>query len=460
MSTNRGSNVPYSLKERQAVIRENAADYGRSDKTGKASFLDHLVRTTKLNRTYLATALRTINLVVTMPFHGTPVRFKADHRLPRRKRKSTYLCIRKALIWFWRASDFICSKRLEVFIRNELAGCLARQDISLSGHKIKLMSIVSPATIDRQLKEERKKYRLRSIAHTRPGALLKSQIPVRRSGDFPDHPGYFEIDLVGHDGGDSSGDFCSTLTITDISTCWTVLRGLRNKAHRWVMEAMAANRLEMPMPILGIDSDNGAEFINHVMLKWCQAPPTIEFTRSRTGRKNDNCHVEQKNNSIARRALGRDRYDTDEQHAILVKLCERYSLYANLYSPVFKVKKEIQPNGRTKKIYVDPQTPMARVLARLEIDEKTKESLRKLHAATSPIRLLEEIRRLQARLQRSCQKGKRQQERECQMGAEAPIPPLQEVAAAALYLAGKRPLKDGVSTRLLRESTEGFRLDF
>jgi len=433
MPANRGSKVPYSLKERQAVIRENAADYGRADKTGKASLLDYLVRTTNLNRTYLATALRTVNRVVTLPFRGPPVRFKVDHRIRRRKRKSTYLGIRKAVIWFWHASDFICSKRLAVFIRNELTGCLARQDISLSGCKIKLLGTVSPATIDRLLKEERKKYRLRSLSHTRPGTLLKSQIPVRRSGDFPDLPGYFEIDLVGHDGGDSSGDFCSTLTITDIPTCWTVLRGLRNKAHRWVMEAMALNRLELPMPILGIDSDNGGEFINHVMLKWCQTSPTIEFTRSRTGRKNDNCHVEQKNNSIARRALGRERYDTDEQHAILVKLCDRYSLYANLFLPVFKVKKEIQPNGRMKKIYVDPETPLARVLSRTEIDETAKENLRKLHAVTSPIRLLDEIRRLQARLQRSCQKGKRQQEIECQMGADAPIPPLQEIAAAASF---------------------------
>ena len=432
MSTHRGSNVPYSLKERQAVIRENAADYHRADKTGKASLLDHLVRTTKLNRTYLATSLRSVHRIVSLPFHGTPVRFKADHRVPRKKRISTYFAILKAVIWFWHASDFICSKRLAVFIRNELSGCLARKDISLSARKIKLLSTVSPATIDRLLKEERKKHRLRSISHTRPGTLLKSQIPVRRSGDFPDCPGYFEIDLVGHDGGDSSGDFCSTLTITDISTCWTVLRGLRNKAHRWVMEAMSCNRQDLPMPILGIDSDNGGEFINHVMVKWCQTSPTIEFTRSRTGRKNDNCHVEQKNNSIARRALGRERYDTDEQHGILVKLCERYSLYANLFLPVFKVKKEIQPNGRTKKIYVDPQTPLARVLARLEIDETVKDKLRKLHAVTSPIRLLEEIRRLQARLQRSCQKGKRQQEGECQMGAVAPIPPLQEVATAAL----------------------------
>ncbi len=125
-----------------------------------------------------------------------------------------------------------------------------------------------------------------------------------------------EIDLVGHEGGDPRGDFCQTLTVTDIATGWTENRAVKNKAQKWVFAALAEITAGFPFPIRGIDSDNGSEFINDQLLRWCEQQH-ITFTRSRPGRKNDGAHVEQKNWAVVRRAVGYHRYDTDAELALL-----------------------------------------------------------------------------------------------------------------------------------------------
>jgi hypothetical protein len=150
----------------------------------------------------------------------------------------------------------------------------------------------------------------RGRSHTKPGSLLKSQIPIRTWADWDDAvPGFVEIDLVGHEGGNSSGEFCFTLTVTDIATGWTINRSVRNKAQRWVLEALVYVSSVFPFPIRGIDSDNGSEFINEHLLRYCEQHE-ITFTRSRPGNKNDGAHVEQKNWARVRELVGYYRYDT------------------------------------------------------------------------------------------------------------------------------------------------------
>src|SRR5579859_2424417 len=136
---------------------------------------------------------------------------------------------------------------------------------------------------------------------TKPGSLLKSQIPMRTWAEWDDHgPGFLEIDLVGHEGGDNNDQFCWSLTATDIATGWTENRSVRNKAAKWVFAAITEVQARMPFPVLGIDSDNGSEFINHHLLQYCDQNQ-ITFTRSRPGNKNDGAHVEQKNWAVVRR---------------------------------------------------------------------------------------------------------------------------------------------------------------
>ena len=156
---------------------------------------------------------------------------------------------------------------------------------------------IAPATIDRRLKTDRAKLDPRGRTHTKPGTLLKDSIPMRTWAEWNDAvPGFVEIDLVGHEGGNSRGEFCFTLDITDIATGWTETRSVRNKAQKWVFAAIKDATAAFPFPILGIDSDNGSEFINWELLTWCEQE-NLTFTRSRSGNKNDGAHVEQKNSA-------------------------------------------------------------------------------------------------------------------------------------------------------------------
>ncbi|MGI8987669.1 MAG: integrase catalytic domain-containing protein [Nocardioidaceae bacterium] len=170
---------------------------------------------------------------------------------------------------------------------------------------------MSAATIDRRLAAGRAELStLRGRSLTKPGSLLKSQIPMRTWADWDDHrPGFLEVDLVGHDGGDLNGQFCYTLTCTDIATGWTENRTVRNNAATWVFAALVELQAQFPFRVLGIDSDNGSEFINHHLLQWC-LDHQITFTRSRPNNSNDGAHVEQKNWAVARRTAGYWRYET------------------------------------------------------------------------------------------------------------------------------------------------------
>jgi len=170
-----------------------------------------------------------------------------------------------------------------------------------------LLLKASPATIDRKLEADRKKLALKGRSLTKPGNLLKKQIPVRTYyADADKKPGFFEIDTVHHCGTNDSGEFCLTLTATDVYSGWVELRPLLNKAHKWVLKALLDIKSSLQFPLSGIDSDNGSEFINSALLKWCR-DERIQFTRTRAYHKNDNCYVEQKNYSCVR-TFGGARY--------------------------------------------------------------------------------------------------------------------------------------------------------
>jgi hypothetical protein len=153
------------------------------------------------------------------------------------------------------------------------------------------------------LAAERKRLKLKGRTGTKPGSLLKKAIPVKTFADWDDtRPGFIEIDLVAHDGGNSRGDYAQTLNAVDVATGWTQTRAVKNKAQKWVFEALQIISEAFPFPVLGIDSDNGAEFINHHLVRYCDKNQ-ITFTRSRPYRKNDSCHIEQKNWSVVRKDL-------------------------------------------------------------------------------------------------------------------------------------------------------------
>ncbi len=262
----------------------------------------------------------------------------------------------------------------------------------------KLLNI-SASTIDRLLKPEKDRYRLgKGRKGTKPGTLLKNAIPIRTFSDWNEKkPGFIEADLVGHDGGISSGDFAQSLNFVDILTGWDESCACINKAQVHIFEAIGTLSNRFPFKITGIDSDNGSEFINAHMLRYC-IQNKITFTRSRAYKKNDNCFVEQKNYSVVRRAVGYLRYDTQEEVDILNELYIYLGCYTNYFMPTQKLVSKTRKGSKVSKKYDIAKTPYRRVIECSDIDDKIKESLKQKYDKLNPADLKRKISKLQEEL--------------------------------------------------------------
>jgi hypothetical protein len=277
-----------TMQERKAVTKGMAEQYRRASKGKKGQILEQYVKATGYDRHYAAWLLRN---------HGKRVEFRpgvvlegSAARRPRPGRKREYgEEVLQALKKVWEMLDYISGKRLAPALREVVPRLVACRELRVKKSVQKKLLEMSPATIDRLLKPEREKHTLKGRAATKPGTLLKHQIPIRTFSDWDNEaPGFLEMDLVGHDGGKAEGDYCFTLDLTDVATGWTELAAVPNKAQTWVFEALQDLRQRLPFTVLGLDSDNGSEFINHHLRAYCNEQQ-ITFTRSRPYQKNDNC---------------------------------------------------------------------------------------------------------------------------------------------------------------------------
>ncbi len=386
------------MMEKRAVIGVTAEKYRKARKKQKGAVLEQLVESTGYSRRYAAWLLR---------HHGrrtltgkTIVVGDATKKKRVRKRPRAYEGeVVEALKKIWMILDCICGKRLRVAI-GEIIPVLRRNfEIQLSTDDELKLQKMSAATIDRLLASERKKFNLKGRSRTKPGTLLKHQIPIRTFSDWDESkPGFVEIDLVGHDGGNGSGDFCQTLDVTDVHTGWTETEAVRNKAQVWVFKGLTVIRKRLPFQLLGIDSDNGSEFINHELNRYCIGEQ-ITFTRARPHRKNDNCFVEEKNWSVVRRNVGYGRYDTGEELEVLNELYSHLRLYTNYFLPTMKLVKKERVGSRVKKTYDQPKTPYKRVLESSFVKSAQKRRLSETHRQLNPAQLKRNITRLQKRLE-------------------------------------------------------------
>ena len=251
---------------------------------------------------------------------------------------------------------------------------------------------ISAATIDRHLKADRKKLELSGRSLTKAGGMLKNQIPIRTFYSWDERkPGYFEADTVSHCGASPAGEFCQTLTYTDVYSGWTEVRALRNKANRWVKMETIGIREMLPFALLGLDSDNGGEFINQQLYGWC-TQNNIEFTRGRPYRKNDNCFVEQKNGDVVRKTVGYFRYDTDEEFLLLEAIYRQLCPLRNYWFPTIKIcGKTRLENGRYRKQYEKPLTPYQRLLDSPDISDTVKLGLQRRRELTDPVALKRQL---------------------------------------------------------------------
>jgi len=338
------------MKARQEVTKATAAQYRGASKKEKSKVLDQFIASTGYSRWYARLVLRHEGRRVQTDKH-TIIVVERKSRSSRKRARYYDQKVQAALVKLWRIMDYICGKRLPPMLP-ELLTVLERHNEFRCDRETKAKLLrISAASIDRLLKPERRKYELRGRAGTKPGTLLKKQIPIRTFAEWDEQqPGFVEIDLVAHDGGIGAGDFCQTLDLTDVATTWTETMAVRNKAQAWVFAALKEMRQKLPFPLLGIDSDNGSEFINTYLVTYCQQQK-LSFTRSRPYRKNDNCFVEQKNYSVVRRAVGYQRYDTEVQLRLLNELYATLRLYSNFFQPTMKLTAKQRVGSKVTKRY-------------------------------------------------------------------------------------------------------------
>jgi len=370
-------------------LKQLQVRYRKASKQEKTVILDEYVKTTGYHRKHATAVL-----------NGRREQVKGPVRRPRRAlygvEEANALAVLADLF------DDICSKRLRAALDVELPRLYQAGGLSVSATCYEKLLKVSPATMDR-LRARYRSHRGRQRGFTKPGTLLKDRIPIRTWADWTeDRPGFCEIDLVDHSGGQITRgqEHAWTLCFTDVKTGWTECVAVRNKAQVHVFAAIQRARQRLPFPLLGIDSDSGAEFINDQLYRYC-IEEKITFTRGRAGRKNDSAYVEQKNWSVVRRAVGYGRYNSPEQLQLLNTLYARLHFYVNFFLPVMKVEEKVRLGSKVKRVYDDPLTPYARVLASDYVSDQDRAELREAYGYLDLIDLRRRIDELQEQLLRS-----------------------------------------------------------
>jgi hypothetical protein len=375
-----------TMKQRQAVTAVTVQRYRNGSKKVKQQILDEFCETTGYSRGYARFVLRNHGRQVWL---GGKRMVVGDVHKRQQRLKPRYYDeqVVQELIKLWQLLNYLCGKRLVAIMPELIARLEQFGELRLAPTTKEKLLRISAATVDRLLKPERRKHELRSRSHTKPGTLLKHQIPIRTFAEWDEQqPGFVEMDLVAHDGGLALGDFCQTLDLTDVCTGWTETEAVANKAQVWVFAAIQRIRERLPFPLRGLDCDNGSEFINSDLLRYCEQQ-RLTFTRARPYRKNDNCYVEQKNYSVVRQMVGYQRFDTAAELMVLRQLYQTLRLYTNFFQPTMKLKSKERCGARVKKSYYAPQTPYQRVLACAAVASTDKKKLQRQYRLLNPAAL-------------------------------------------------------------------------
>lgn len=367
--------------------------YIGSAKGEKKNMLDEFCANTGYNRNYAITKLR--NLQMTPRFQESVAGKHA------RNRERIYDSSVTAVVeQIYEALGGIGARRMHPHITTMLGKGIAFGHIKTDPMTEMKVRAMSRSTLDRTLARVRKRNAIKGISTTRPGTLLKSEIPLRVGVWEETDPGFLEIDLVAHCGDNASGMFISTLNTADIATGWFEAEAVMGKAQERILSGVQAIEERLPFPLRGIDSDNGSEFINRELYGHC-LKKNIIFTRSRPYKKNDNAHIEQKNYTAVRQVLGYQRFDTEEVFELMLKLYRGpLRLYINFFQPSVKCIEKKRIGSKIKKVYDVAKTPCERVLAHPNVSKETKETLTRLFKVLDPFKLRKEIDNLVREIQK------------------------------------------------------------
>jgi hypothetical protein len=353
--------------------------YRKAKRPEKARILTELAATTGYHR-------KSLIRLLAHPVHCPP------HKRPGRSTKYGPKFSR-LLIHVWELSGRLCSDRFHAFLPIWLQALEHNGKMTFEPRLKALLLSVSRATIDRKLREARRRFPRKGISTTKPGSLLKHQIPIRTFADWNDRrPGFTEMDLVAHCGDSTHGEFTYTLNLTDIASTWTDFQAVPNRGQRAVFAGLQAIRSRLPFLLLGIDSDNDSSFINDQLLRYAHSEH-ITFTRCRPYKKNDQAHIEQKNWSVVRRMVGYDRYEGEVATRALNDVFEILRLWINFFQPSQKLDTKQRCGSRVRRIYLPAKTPFQRLLESPDVAEDAKCNLSKIYDTLNPIALKQELDR-------------------------------------------------------------------
>ena len=356
-----------TMDEKRAVSGKLASKYrGCKSRKERIQVLNQVVELTGYNRHYAAWLLRNYGLkrLVREP-SGKLVQLVVGKKNKRRATQRPHKydeMVKKELVYIWDAFG-LCGKRMEAMMRDILPSLVMQGRFEREAEVHQKLLHISAATIDRLLAAERAKRKPKGNTHTKPISLLKLQIPILISSELNrSEPGHYQIDLVGHDGGNPNGQFAFSLNAVELLLGWIEPRILLNKAQRWTREALRDIKKEAPVAIRSFHSDNDGAFINEKLQAWC-TENHISYARGRPYHSNDTCYVEQKNYDIIRQAVGYHRYETDEEVALIAELYENLRLLVNFFYPSAKLVKKVRRGGaRIHRIYDQPKSPFRRLM--------------------------------------------------------------------------------------------------
>ena len=387
-----------SMASRAEIATKYAKAYMKASKRDRGLILDQVMSVTGWSRD---NARRRLAGAAKQP-PGTGRSVAVRPRKPRAP-KYSYDAL-KVLQRVWAASGGQCGKYLGASMALQLDGLERHGELEFGRDRYSPevraeLLAMSAASIDRYLKTAKAKDQISGVSTTKPSPLLRNSIKVRRAGDeVAAEPGFFEGDTVAHCGPTLKGEFARTLNLTDVHIGWVFTRTVRNNAHTHILGALKAGIHEIPYEVTGLDFDNGSEFLNKAVIKWA-AQMEIFFTRSRPYTKNDQAAIESKNNHLVRKYGFYYRYDTDEERAVLNRLWKPVNDRLNYLTPTIKpTGYASSADGRRRRLYDAPQTPLERLLAARVLSPAQQADLIAYRDGLNPARIGREIADLQNRL--------------------------------------------------------------
>ena len=386
-----------SMDARKEVSEQLCSKYRKAKKKEKGRILDNVIETTGWCRKHTAGVL-----AGRIPIPKANKNSKKKGRPPDgRGRRPKYGVEHKAVLKkVWAVLDFSSSVRVAAGMKDVLNSLIRCGHIVIDDALYANMCAMSPSTMDRLLSFDRKSLVIKGRATTKPGTLLKSQIPIRRGSDWSeDRAGFVEVDCVAHCGTSAAGEFALTLDMTDVKSTWTHPRAIRNKARVHTIGAVDYLKAAFPFPILGIDSDNGSEFINEHFLAYCTNNDLV-FTRGRPETKNDGCFIEEKNWSVVRRFTAYYRFEGQETVDVLNMMYDQLALYINYFMPSQKLIEKTRDGARVTKKHDKGLTPYRRIMQDKDIPSEVKDKLTTVFLSLDVLELRRQIAYLQDALKK------------------------------------------------------------